>query len=92
MTRIALTTLLFAGCCCSQELAGFHPAGTNVPGAEYLRVDASSRVELRVKAPDATKVKVNFWSGPKLDLDKQADGFWTLTAPALPPGLRRADQ
>jgi enterochelin esterase family protein len=40
-----------------------------------------------VKAPDATKVKLNFWSGPKLDMEKQADGFWTVTTPPLVPGL-----
>jgi enterochelin esterase family protein len=32
-------------------------------------------------------VKLNFWSGPKLDMAKQADGFWTVTTPALVPGL-----
>ncbi len=87
MTRIVLGMLLFAGYCCAQDAAGFHPAETNVPGAEYPRVDGSSRVELRVKAPDATKVKVNFWSNPKMDMQKQADGIWEVTTPPLPPGL-----
>jgi enterochelin esterase-like enzyme len=32
-------------------------------------------------------VKVNFWSGPKLDMEKQPDGFWTITTPPLVPGL-----
>jgi enterochelin esterase family protein len=40
-----------------------------------------------VKALEATKVRVNFWSGPKMDLEKQSDGFWTVTTPALVPGL-----
>jgi enterochelin esterase family protein len=44
-------------------------------------------VEVRVKAPDATKVKLNFWSGPKIDMVKQADGFWTVTTPPLVPGF-----
>ena len=87
MTRIALGTLLFVGFCFAQDAAAFHPAETNVPGAEYPRVDGLSRVQLRVKAPDATKVKVNFWSNPKLDMEKQADGFWTVTTQPLPPGL-----
>jgi enterochelin esterase family protein len=30
---------------------------------------------------------VNFWSGPKVEMVKQADGFWTLTTPPLVPGL-----
>ena len=71
----------------SQDNMDFHPASTNVWGAEYPRVDGAGRVQIRVKAPDATKVKVNFWSGPKLDMEKQNDGFWTITTPPLVPGL-----
>jgi len=78
---------LFAGLCCAQEAGDFQPATTNVWGAEYPRVDRTGRVQLRVKAPDATKVRVNFWSGPKVEMVKQADGFWTLTTPPLVPGL-----
>ena len=40
-----------------------------------------------MKAPDATKVKLNFWSGPKVDMEKQADGFWTVTTTTLVPGF-----
>jgi enterochelin esterase-like enzyme len=65
----------------------FVPATTNVWGAEYPRVDQTGRVQVRVKAPDAKQVKLNFWSGPKLDMEKQPDGFWTVTTPALVPGL-----
>ena len=54
---------------------------------DYPRVDSTGRVQLRVKAPDATKVRVNFWSGPKVEMVKQADGFWTLITPPLVPGL-----
>ena len=87
--------ILFAGLCCAlfadrcyaQEAGDFQPATTNVWGAEYPRVDSTGRVQLRVKAPDATKVRVNFWSGPKVEMVKQADGFWTLTTPPLVPGL-----
>ena len=32
-------------------------------------------------------MKLNFWSGPKVDMDKQADGFWTVTTPPMAPGL-----
>lgn len=78
---------LFAGLCWAQEAGDFQPATTNVLGAEYPRVDGAGRVQLRVKAPDATKVRVNFWSGPKVEMVKQADGFWTLTTPPLVPGL-----
>lgn len=40
-----------------------------------------------MKAPDATKVKLNFWSGPKVDMEKQTDGFWTVTTTPLVQGF-----
>jgi enterochelin esterase-like enzyme len=70
-----------------QESSNFRAAETNVWGAEYPRVDDSGRVQLRVKAPDANKVKLNFWSWPKVEMEKQPDGFWTVTTPPLVPGL-----
>ena len=48
---------------------------------------AAGRVQIRIKAPEANKVKLNFWSGPKVDMEKQADGFWTVTTTPLVPGL-----
>src|SRR5690349_2501221 len=78
---------LVAGLCYAQEAGDFQIAKTNVWGAEYPRVDNNGRVQLRVKAPDATKVRLNFWSGPKAEMTKQADGFWTFTTPPLVPGL-----
>jgi enterochelin esterase family protein len=71
----------------AQDTGNFQPAVTNVWDASYPRVDSSSRVKIRIKAPDATSVKVNFWSGPKLDMVKQPDGFWTVTTPPLVSGL-----
>lgn len=94
MRRFKILILLLSSFCCTQwspclaqESRDFQPATTNVWGAEYPRVDSKGRVQLRVKAPDATKVRVNFWSGPKADMVKQADGFWTFTTPPLVPGL-----
>jgi len=81
-----LLLFFFTGFCCAQEPSDFHPASTNVWGAEYPRVDTAGRVQVRVKAPEATKVRLNFWSGPKLDMEKQPDGFWTITTPTLAPG------
>jgi enterochelin esterase family protein len=87
MKLVGMMVLLFASLCCAQESGDFQPAATNVSGAEYPRVDSASRAQFRLKAPDAAKVKLNFWSGPKLDMEKQADGFWTVTTPPLAPGL-----
>ncbi|MEP7338756.1 MAG: esterase, partial [Acidobacteriota bacterium] len=90
-----LRIILLAGLCCAvlaqlgsaQEAGGFQPATTNVWGAEFPKVDSTGRVQLRIKAPDALKVRVNFWSSTKAEMEKQADGFWTITTPPQVPGL-----
>ena len=87
MKPLGWALLLSASVCSAQDSADFRPATTNVWGAEYPRVDGAGRVEIRIKAPDATNVRVNFWSGPKVDMVKQPDGFWTVTTEPLAPGL-----
>jgi len=87
MRKLGFALLLLAGTCFAQDAAQFQPAETNVLNAEYPRIDSTGRVQLRVKAPDANKVKLNFWSGPKVDMEKQPDGFWTVTTQPLVPGL-----
>jgi len=87
MRWFGIFVFLLSSLCWAQESGDFHPAATNVWGAEYPRVDSAGRVQLRLKAPGAAKVKVNFWSGPKVDMVKQPDGFWTVTTPPLVPGL-----
>ncbi len=79
--------LLAGSFCFAQNSSDFKPATSNVLDAQYPQVDSNSRVQIRFKAPDATKVKLNFWSGPKVDMEKQADGFWTFTTPPMAPGL-----
>ncbi len=84
---ILLMMLLLVSLCVAQESNSFVPSSTNVWGADYPRIDSAGRVEVRIKAPEATKVKLNFWSGPKVDMVKQPDGFWTVTTPPLVPGF-----
>jgi enterochelin esterase family protein len=88
MKQIGIAVILFfAGFCCAQEQGNFKPSATNVWGSDYPRVDDTGRVQIRMKAPEAIKVRVNFWSGPKMDMEKQPNGFWTVTTPPLVPGL-----
>jgi enterochelin esterase family protein len=84
---LACALVLIAGTSVAEDANPFQPAETNVWGAEYPRIDAAGRVQIRIKAPEANKVKLNFWSGPKVDMEKQADGFWTVTTTPLVPGL-----
>ena len=87
MKLMGIVALLTASICFAQDSGDFKPATSNVLDAQYPRVDSNSRVQIRFKATDATKVKLNFWSGPKVDMEKQADGFWTFTTPPMAPGL-----
>jgi enterochelin esterase family protein len=87
MGRLAWALVLVASVAGAEDAGGFRPAETNVWAAQYPRVDGAGRVQVRIKAPEALKVRVNFWSGPKEDMAKQADGFWTITTPPLVPGL-----
>jgi len=87
MRSIAMLMLMAASLCSAQESGDFKSATSNVLDAQYPKVDGNSRVQIRFKAPDASKVRVNFWSGPKADMEKQAAGFWTFTTPQLAPGL-----
>src|SRR5947209_4692629 len=87
MRLIGFAIVMATSCCLAQDSGDFRLAISNVLDAQYPRVDSNSRVQIRFKAPEATKVRVNFWSGPKADMEKQADGFWTFTTPSMAPGL-----
>jgi enterochelin esterase family protein len=87
MKFVGMAMLLLASLGYAQEQGDYKPAATNVLDAAYPRVNRASQAEFRVKAPQATSVRVNFWSGPKLDMVKQPDGFWTVITPPLVPGL-----
>jgi enterochelin esterase-like enzyme len=87
MRLIGIGVLLAASCCLAQDQGGFKPATSNVLDAQYPKVDSNSRVLIRFKAPDATKVRINFWSGEKAEMEKQSDGFWTFTSKPMAPGL-----
>ncbi len=87
MRVIGILMLLSASLCIAQGSSDFKPASSNVLDAQYPQVDSGSRVLIRFKAPDATKVKVNFWSGEKADMEKQPDGSWTFTSKSMAPGL-----
>lgn len=69
------------------------PAASNVPRAEYPRVHADGRVKFRLRAPDAKKVQVQpggadngLGKGP-YDMERGADGAWTVTTPPAVPGF-----
>jgi hypothetical protein len=87
MKRIVMAIILFLRFLLCATIGRFSALRDKCLGSEYPRIADDGRVQIRIKAPDATKVRVNFWSGPKEDMVKQPDGFWTITTPPLVPGL-----
>jgi enterochelin esterase-like enzyme len=89
MKNIFLLLLLFAigtaGFAQSPEYpAGTKPASTNIPGADYPRVDSLGRVYFRLRAPEATSVSVGLGN---VQLTKGDDGFWTGVTSIQDPGF-----
>jgi enterochelin esterase-like enzyme len=69
------------------------PAATNVPRAEYPKVQPDGRVTFRLKAPDANTVQVQpggadngLGKGP-FDMTRGANGTWAVTTPPAVPGF-----
>lgn len=84
----ALLLLLFTttGLAQSNDLfKDTQPLATNVPGAEFPRIDAQNRATFRVEAPNAQKVQLDL--GKVFDMAKGTDGVWTVTTDALIPGF-----
>jgi len=66
-----------------------HPSPYNIPGAQYPRIEADSRVTFRFNAPDAKRVQVgitNENNNNGLDMAKGEDGVWTYTTEPQHPG------
>jgi enterochelin esterase family protein len=87
MKRSLLILFLSAGMCWSQALDTSQPATTNVPGAQYPRINSDLSVQFSVKAPDAQKVQVQVGTLKAIDMIKGSDGFWTVTTPPIVPGF-----
>ncbi len=61
------------------------PASTNVRGAKYPQILPDNRVLFRIEAPDAQKIQIDL--GKKYDLQKDDEGFWTVTTDSLSGGF-----
>ena len=61
------------------------PASTNVRRAAYPQVLPDSRVVFKTKAPEAQKMQIDL--GKKYDMEKDEEGFWTVTTDPIGPGI-----
>lgn len=62
------------------------PAPSNVPGAEFPRLDSEGRGTFQIAAPEAGHVEVRLPQG-NFDLSKDAEGVWSVTTPPIEPGF-----
>ena len=85
--KFALATILLLGTCWGQGQEA-HPASTNIPGADFPRINADSSVTFRVQAEQAQKVQLSLGFGQSTyDMLKGNDGFWEVTTKPLAPGF-----
>jgi enterochelin esterase-like enzyme len=79
--------ILVLGPCWAQNRKS-HPASTNIPGAEFPRINSDLSAAFRVQADHAQKVQLLMEFGRSTyDMVKGKDGFWEVTTKPLLPGF-----
>ena len=80
--------LLAFALCAAGWAQSFHPkpAPSNVPGAEFPRLNTDGTATFRVQAEHAQKVQLLLGMTP-YDMEKGADGLWEVTTKSLPAGF-----
>jgi enterochelin esterase-like enzyme len=86
--RAAVLVLLVGLLCASCWAQGFkaQPAPTNVPGANFPRLNSDMSATFRVQAERAQKVQLLLGLTP-YDMVKGPDGVWEVTTKPLSPGF-----
>ena len=85
--HLLLAILLVCGPCSAQQ-SHSKPAPTNIPGAEFPRLNSDLSATFRVRADHAQRVQLLMELGQQTyDMIKSADGFWEVTTKPLLPGF-----
>jgi enterochelin esterase family protein len=84
--RVASLLLFFVARLGAAEVPFGSPAPSNVPGAQYPRLDSEGRGMFRIEAPLARSVAVQLPQG-RYDMTKDAAGVWSVTTPPIEPGF-----
>jgi enterochelin esterase-like enzyme len=84
--QIVLFSMLFCRVCLGQN-GSLRPT-TNIPDAEFPRINSDLSATFRVQAVQAHEVQLlmDFGQSP-YDMSKGADGFWEVTTKPLLPGF-----
>jgi enterochelin esterase-like enzyme len=84
--QIALVNMLFWGVCLGQS--GSVRPTTNLPDAEFPRINSDLSATFRVQADHALKVQLLMELGQSTyDMVKGKDGYWSVTTKPLLPGF-----
>ena len=84
--QIALVGMLLCGVCSGQS--GSVRPTTNIPDAEFPRINRDLSATFRVQADQAHKVQVLMEFGQSIfDMVKSEDGYWSVTTTPLLPGF-----
>ena len=80
--------VILASAICWGQASGAGPASTNIPGAEYPRINSDLSATFRVQADQAQNVQLLMELGQSpYDMAKSADGLWEVTTKPLLPGF-----
>ena len=84
--QIALVSILFWGVCLGQS--GSVRPTTNLPDADFPRINSDLSATFRVQADQALKVQLLMEFGQSTyDMVKGEDGYWSVTTKPLLPGF-----
>ncbi|MBV8820473.1 MAG: esterase [Acidobacteriaceae bacterium] len=81
----SILALLACILCWGQAQDDCKPSTLNIPGAQYPCVYPDHRATFRLNAPNAQKVTLKVGKG--FDMEKGADGLWTVTTTPLVVGF-----
>jgi enterochelin esterase-like enzyme len=85
--NILLAVVLLCGSCWAQD-GHSGPAPTNIPGAEFPRLNSDLSATFRIRADQARKVQLLMELGQSTyEMARGADGFWEVTTKPLLPGF-----
>ena len=84
--KLALVVALAAGAGWTQDIMARRPS-TNIPDAEFPRLNNDLSATFRVKTDQAQRVQLQLDFGQFYDMVKSADGFWEVTTKPLLTGF-----
>ena len=85
ITILLASVLSVGNAYCANESEAI-TASTNVPEAQYPKVDGNKRAHFRIHAPEANNVKVDI-CGKKYDMTRDNDGWWSAVTNPLVVGF-----